>query len=227
MKALRIVVLLVFSLSAAMAWGVPFADDFEREDSPDLGNDWSTQADGSITVEIVDNEVLIAGAQGVDWARSGLSRTVEAETKIYFDFMAANQFNIHIRIDGGSAYIDIYAWPGGPFSYASSEAGEWPGWITTGGPNMISGVGQYNTLGVEQEGTDFYVFLNEAEVVVIENSSLANITKMLIASDSAAGTTGSLNIDNVVIGDPEGDVDRIAVKPAGKLAACWGELKKR
>jgi hypothetical protein len=51
--------------------------------------------------------------------------------------------------------------------------------------------------------------------------------KILIASDSAAGTTGSLHIDNVIIGDPEDDTQKIAVKPAGKLATRWGELKQQ
>jgi len=226
MKILGIAVLIVFSLYAVVAWGEPFMDDFERPDSDDLGNDWSTQADGTITVEIVNNEVLIAGTQGTDWVRSGLSRTIEGETKIYFDFMAVNQFNVHMRIDGAGAYIDAYCWPGGPINYASSEDGSWPGWTNTGGPNMISGQGQYNRMGVEQEGSDFYYFLNDAEVVIIENKGITNITKLLIASDSAAGTTGSLNIDNVVIGDPEANGGNIAVGPAGKLAACWGRLKK-
>jgi len=227
MKTLRIAVLLVFSLSAVMAWGEPFMDDFERPDG-DLGNGWSTQTDGTITVEIVDNEVLIAGTQGTDWVRCGLSRAIEGETKVYFDFMAVDQFNFHIKVTdtATSAYIEPYSWPGGPLQYANSIAGEWPGWVATGAPNALSGQGQYNTFGIEQEGQDFYLYLNETEVIVLENDGLLNMRNILIASDSAAGTTGSLHIDNVIVGDPEENGDQIAVKPAGKLAACWGKLKK-
>ncbi len=222
MKILKVIPM-VLSLGAAMAWGEPFMDDFNRPDSARIGNDWFTQQDGTITAEIVDQEVLISGVQGVDWVRSGIYRTVEEETRIYFDFLANSNFNVHIRIDdtSGSSFIDIYAWPGGPFSYASSLAGEWPGWTQTPGPNMISN--QYNTLGVEQDEQDFTLYLNENEVTVIENESLLNITKVLIASDSAAGTTGSLHIDNVIIGDP--DAPPKAVKPSGKAATVWGKLK--
>lgn len=224
MKILKAIpMVLALSLGVVMAWGESFQDDFNRPDNDRIGNDWFTQQDGTITVEIVDQEVLISGVQGTDWVRSGIYRTVEEETRIYFDFLANNNFNVHIRIDdtSRSSYIDIYAWPGGPFSYASSLAGEWPGWTQTAGPNMISN--QYNTLGVEQDGQDFTLYLNENEVEVIENESLLNITKVLIASDSAAGTVGSLHIDNVIIGDPEAPPK--AVKPSGKAATVWGRLK--
>jgi hypothetical protein len=224
MKILKVIpMVLALSLGAVIAWGEPFMDDFNRPDSAKIGNDWTTQQDGTITVEIIDQEVLISGVQGTDWVRSGLSRTVEDETKIYFDFLAGDNFNVHIRIDdtANGSYMDIYAWPGGPFSYASSLAGEWPGWTQTAGPNMISG--QYNTLGVEQDEQDFTVYLNENEVEVIENENFLNITKVLIASDSATGTVGSLHIDNVIIGDT--DAPPKAVKPSGKAATVWGKLK--
>ena len=217
---------LILSLVAAMAWGEAFMDDFEREDDDELGNDWNTQADGTITVEIVDKEVLISGSQGIDWQRSGLSRTIEEETKIYFDFLANDNFNVHIRIDdnGSGAYIDTYAWPSGPFSFASSVDGGWPGWTQIAGSNMMPG--QYNTLGIEQnEDGDFDVYLNDRKVNTIENENLRNINKVLIASDAAAGTAGSLHIDNVIIGDPDVVPPR-AVEPASKLATSWGRLKE-
>lgn len=225
MKTFGIAAFLVLFLTAMMAWGDAFMDDFNRDDDDDLENDWSTQMDGSITVEIVDQEVLISGVQGVDWQRSGLSRTVEEETKIYFDFLAKDNFNVHIRIDdeGSGAYIDIYAWPGGPFSFANSEDGGWPGWTQIAGSNMLAG--QYNTLGVEKEEEDFTVYLNEKEIAILENANLVNITTVLIASDAAAGTAGILHIDNVIIGDPD-NVPPRAVDPAGKLAGSWGKLKK-
>ena len=49
MRVLKIVALLVFSLTAVIAWGEPFMDNFDRPDSADLGNGWSTQKDGTIT----------------------------------------------------------------------------------------------------------------------------------------------------------------------------------
>jgi hypothetical protein len=221
-----LIAFLILSLVTAMARGEAFMDDFEREDDTELDNDWSTQADGTITVEIVDKEALISGTQGIDWQRSGLSRTIEEETKIYFDFLANDNFNVHIRIDdtGSGAYIDTYAWPAGPFSFASSEDGGWPGWTQIAGSNMIAG--QYNTLGIEKnEDGDFEVYLNDKQVHTIENENLRNITKVLIASDAAAGTAGSLHIDNVIIGDPD-DAPPKAVEPASKLATSWGKLRK-
>jgi hypothetical protein len=64
-------VMLGLMLSAGNAWGAGFADDFDRPDG-DVGNGWATEVDGTITVTIVNNEVLIAGTQGTDWARSRL-----------------------------------------------------------------------------------------------------------------------------------------------------------
>ncbi|HUT47528.1 MAG TPA: hypothetical protein VMX36_14700, partial [Sedimentisphaerales bacterium] len=191
--------MLVLMLSVANAWGVGFLDNFDRSDG-DLGNGWATQTDGTIEVKIVDNEVLIAGEQGTDWVRAGLSRAVEDETRISFDFKADDGFNVHLNIGDAvtAAYFEPYWWPGGSCQYAVSEDGSWPGWVAIDGSNMIAG--EYNTVVVEQDGTEFTVTLNDVVVGTIANNSLTNIGSVLIASDAAAGTVGSLHIDNVMIG---------------------------
>jgi hypothetical protein len=106
--------MLVLMLSAANAWGAGFFDDFDRPDG-EVENGWAIQEDGTIEVKIVDNEVLIAGTQGTDWVRSGISRDVVDETRISCDFKANEGLNFHIRIDDAatSAYCEIYTW-GGP-----------------------------------------------------------------------------------------------------------------
>ena len=213
---------LIFSLSTMKASGKTFVDDFNRPDNKELGNDWSTQVDGTITVEIVDQEVLISGKQGVDWVRSGLSRIINGGIKIYFDFLAVENFNVHIRIDDTStgSYIDIYAWPAGPFSYANSLDGGWPGWLEIPASTMMAG--QYNKLGLEKQNADFILYLNEKKIITIKNDKLKNITKVLIASDAAANTVGSLHIDNVSIEDAQPK----AIEPSSKVSILWGELKK-
>ena len=165
-----------------------------------LGNDWATQTNGTIQVTIVDNEVLIAGEQATDWTRSGSSRDAGGETRISFDFKADDNFNVHIRIDDveTAAFIDFYAWPGGPFSYAAPEDGSWPGWTAVDGSNMIAG--EYNNLVLEQFGTEFMYTLNGVVISTITNAALTTIGGVLISCDSAAGTVGSLHIDNVQIG---------------------------
>ncbi len=192
---------IIIMLSVVNAWGEGFLDTFNRPDG-DLENDWATQTDGTIEVKIVDNEVLIAGEQGTDWVRAGLSRSFEDETRISFDFKADDAFNVHLRIDDAvsSAFFEPYWWPGGSCQYASSEDGSWPadGWSAIDGSNMIAG--EYNTVVVEQEGTEFTVTLNDVVVGTITNNNLTNIGSILIASDAAAGTAGSLHIDNVMIG---------------------------
>jgi hypothetical protein len=177
-----------------------FADDFNRADG-DLGNDWATQADGTIEVKIVDNEVLIAGEQATDWARSGLSRDVGDETKISFDFKGDDNFNVHVRIDdvGSGAFLEIYTW-GGPLIHANSEDGSWPGWTDIVGSEIIAG--EYNNLVLEQIGTDFVVTLNGVEVATLTNTALTDIGSVLFSSDAAAGTVGSIRIDNVVLSGP-------------------------
>ena len=88
--------------------------------------------------------------------------------------------------------------PGGPMTHANSTDGSWPGWTEITGSNMVAG--EYNTLVLEQEGTEFSVILNGVVVGTLTNASLTQIGSVLFSSDSAAGTTGSLHIDNVEIG---------------------------
>jgi len=189
---------LVLMFSVANAWGVGFFDDFDRPNG-DVGNGWATQTDGTITVQIVDNEVFIAGTQATDWARCGISRPVVDETKVSCDFKADDNFNFHIRINDAdtSAYLEIYTW-GGPLIHAVSEDGSWPGWTDITGSNIRGG--EYNNVMLEQDGTDFDVILNGEVVATLTNASLTRIGSVLIASDAAADTTGSLHIDNVMIG---------------------------
>jgi hypothetical protein len=224
MKKLVFTLFLFFSLSTMIAIGNPFMDDFSRADNKKLGNDWTTQTDGTIKVEIVNQEALISGKQATDWVRAGLSRVIEDETKVYFDFLANENFNVHIRIDdtGTGAYMDIYAAPGGSFSQASSPDGAWPGWTEIPSSTMLAG--QYNTFGVEKEEANFILYLNDKKLISIKNVKLLNITKVLFASDAAANTVGSLHIDNVIIGDPT--VKPKAVESPGKLSILWGKLKK-
>lgn len=202
----------------------PFSDDFQRADSADVGNDWEEGEDAGISISIVGGEVLIQGTQDVDWERNGIGRSVGDISSIYFDYMANDNFNIHIRIDddtsGSNAYIDVYAWPGGPFSYANSVDGGWPGWTQIDGSQ--SATDRYNTLGIEKVGANSYQIKHNGTAIgpVLENAGLTTIDRILLSPDSAAGTVGSVHIDNVVI---DGGV--AAVKPSDKLSATWGEIK--
>ena len=198
MSKIQSFTVLVFMFSVANAWGVGFFDDFDRPNG-DVGNGWAAQTDGTITVQIVDNEVFIAGTQATDWARCGISRPVVDETKVSCDFKADDNFNFHIRINDAdtSAYLEIYTW-GGPLIHAVSEDGSWPGWTDITGSNIRGG--EYNNVMLEQDGTDFDVILNGEVVATLTNASLTRIGSVLIASDAAADTTGSLHIDNVMIG---------------------------
>jgi hypothetical protein len=190
--------MIVILLLVANAWGKGFLDDFDRPDG-ELGNNWGTQTNGTIEVLIVDNEVLIAGEQATDWTRSGLSRDVGDETRISCDFKADNDFNFHIRIDDAStsAFMDIYTW-GGPLIHAISEDGSWPGWTDILGSDIIAD--EYNHLVLEQFGTDFMFTLNDVVVATLTNTELTDIGTVLISCDSAAGTVGSIHVDNVQIG---------------------------
>ena len=113
---------LIGMVLAASAWGVPLKDDFNRSNGA-VGNGWTIQLDGTITVQIVNNEVLIAGTESATaWNRAGISRSVSGETKVSCDFKADDVFNFHLRVEaaGSPAWLEVYAWEGGPFSYANS-----------------------------------------------------------------------------------------------------------
>ncbi|MDI6448337.1 LamG-like jellyroll fold domain-containing protein [Anaerobaca lacustris] len=190
----------VCMLLVANAWGAPFMDDFNRPDGL-VGNGWATQTNGTIEILIVDQEVLIAGTQATDWVRCGISRPVSGENKVSFDFLANDNFNMHVNIASAdsSAYLEIYCWPGGPLTHANSVDGGWPGWVEITGAATVAG--EYNNVMLEQNGTEITVTLNGTVVGTLTNANFVSIESVLISSDAAAGTTGSLHIDNVKIGD--------------------------
>ena len=198
MSKIQSFTMIVLMLSVANAWGVGFLDDFNRADG-DVGNGWATQTDGTIEVKIVDNEVLIAGTQGTDWVRSGISRSVEDETRVSCDFKANEGLNFHIRIADAetSANIDLYSW-GGPMIHANSEDGSWPGWTDIVGSDIISG--EYNNVVMELVEGEIIITLNDEVIATLPNANFTSIGNVLIASDTAADTEGSLHIDNVMIG---------------------------
>ncbi|UCD51382.1 MAG: discoidin domain-containing protein, partial [Phycisphaerales bacterium] len=198
MGKMRSVTVLICVLAVSNAWGIGFKDDFDRPDG-EVGNGWATQTNGTITVEIVDGEVLITGQQATDWVRCGISRPVTDETVVSCDFRAGESFNFHIRVDDRdtSAFFEIYTW-GGPLIHANSVDGGWPGWTDITGSNIVAG--EYNNVELELIDSEFIVRLNGTEVITLANANFTNIGSLLISSDAAAGTTGSLHIDNVRIG---------------------------
>jgi hypothetical protein len=210
------------SISGTVLALEPFSDDFERTDSADVGNGWTDDEDAGISVSLVGGEVLIEGEQETDWDRDGISRDVDDISSLYFDFLANDSFNIHMRIDdtANGAYMDIYAPPGGSFSYANSVDGGWPGWTQVPDSQMIAD--EYNTLGIEKVSANSYQMkLNGADMgEVLENAGLTTIDSILLSVDSAAGTTGSAHIDNVVI-----DGGMAPVQPSDKLSTSWGRIK--
>jgi len=228
--------LTVIVLSVVNAWGAGFLDDFNRPDG-EVGNGWAIWTDGGIEPKIVDNEVLIAGQQVRNWRRSGIYRLVEAETRFSFDFKADDRFNVHIELNDNiyindSAFpthvIDVYAWPGGPFSYGFRIFGAWSGWTEIPGSNVIAG--QYNTLMVELEDTEFILTLNGQVIGSVPHNNFTRIGEVFIGSDAAAGTVGSLHIDNVKmdkapiipIVDFNGD-GIVDLKDFSELAQYWGQ----
>jgi hypothetical protein len=201
----------------------PFSDDFSRADSADVGNGWEEGEDDGISISIVNNEVLIQGTQDSDWERNGIARDVNDISSLSFDFLANDNFNAHMRIDDTNAggYIDVYCWPGGPFSHANSVDGGWPGWVQIEGSQSVAD--QYNTLGVEKVGANLYQIMHNGVAIgaPLENAGIVAINRIQLAPDSAVDTVGSLHLDNVVI-DGGG---ASAVKPSGKLSTAWGKLK--
>jgi hypothetical protein len=190
-------------LWVANAWGAPFKDDFNRANGA-VGNGWTIATNGTVTSTIVNNEVLVAGTEATDWIRCGISRPVSGETKVSCDFKNDNAFGFHIQIrpPGSNAYVEVYAPAGSSFSYANSLDGGWPaaGWVAL--PNNAATVaGQYNNIALELKGSVVTVTLNGKVAGTVTNSAFTTtIGNLFISSDAAAGTTGSIHIDNVLIG---------------------------
>jgi hypothetical protein len=200
--------LLVCLLMAANAWAVPFADDFDRPNG-NVGNGWTILRDGTVDSTIVDGEVLVSGTTSASaWVRCGISRVVVGETKFSCDFKNDDVFNFHMQITLGDttwsqAYLEVYAWAGGPLQYASSPDGSWPaaGWVTFSGADAQTTAGQYNNLMMELgEGGVVTVTLNGKLAGTVTNPGLTQIGSVTFASDADANTKGSVHIDNVRIG---------------------------
>jgi hypothetical protein len=205
MKWMLCGVVTVIMLLVANTRGEYFQDDFDRPDGG-VGNGWEIDNRGNLDIKIVDNELLISGQQRGDWNRSGIYRPVEGETRFSFDFKADN-LAVHIELDDAetldtySTLVEVFASPGGPFYYTAPHEGS-IGWSQTEipGSNMIPG--EYNTLVVEQDGTEFTLILNGQVVGAFTNDYFTRVGEVFISADAAAGTVGSLHIDNVVIGQP-------------------------
>jgi hypothetical protein len=193
--------LTVIVLSSVNAWGEGFLDNFNRPDG-EVGNGWMIWKEGGIESRIVVNEVLIAGQQRGDWKRSGIYRPVEDETRFSFDFKADDNFNVHIELYDyeNKRGVDFYTWLGGPIScgYGSNRISI--------GSTVITG--QYYNLVVEKEGAEFTLTLNGQVIGTVTDEdfpyigNIIHIDEVFIGADAAAGTVGSLHIDNVVIGQP-------------------------
>ncbi|MDI6451555.1 hypothetical protein [Anaerobaca lacustris] len=210
-----------FGLSAANAWGAGFLDDFNRPDG-EVGNGWETWTDGTIEIKIVDHEVLIAGQQANSWYKSEIGRPVEDATRFSFDFKADDRFNVHICLCGAEnpdCWVSFYAWPGGPFSYMWRFApGNWTAWTQIPGSQMIAG--QYNTLMVEQGDAEFILTLNGKMVGTVGNDSITRVGEVWIGGDAAAGTVGSLHIDNVRIGTSD-EADQPSPEDGAVNGGTW------
>jgi len=223
MRTIKELGLLVCLLAAANAQAAPFADDFDRPDG-NVGNGWTILRDGTVDSLIVNNEVLVSGTTSASaWVRCGISRVVVGETKFSCDFKNDDVFNFHMQITLGNAvwsqaYLEVYAWPGGPLQYANSLNGSWPaaGWVAFSGANAQTVAGQYNNLMMELgEGGVVTVTLNGKLVGTVTNPSLTRIGSVTFASDANSNTKGSVHIDNIQIGDVVRGVATNPNPPAG------------
>ena len=222
--------LTLICLSVVFAFGEdPFFDNFDRADGKP-GNSWVVNSPEMVT-EIKNKEILIHGTEKTDWKRNGLERAVNNISKICFDFLNKDKFNVHLRVDdgksGSKAYMDIYSPPGGNnFNYASSKDGGWPGWTKAGGADAVDNPRKpgYRQLCLQKTGNKFKIILDGSTVTEVTNEKLTEITKVFISIDAAASTIGSMHVDNVDIDN--GAAKSTAVNPREKLSTTWSHIKK-
>jgi len=100
--------------------------------------------------------------------------------------------------------MDVYAWPGGPFSYMwHFSPSSWTAYTRIDGSNMIAN--QYNNLILELKDTEFILTYNGEVICTFINEGITRIGEVFIGADARAGAVGSLHIDNVRIGSCEID----------------------
>ena len=229
-----VVISVVLVLSVSLAFGEdPFFDNFDRKNGkPD--NDWIINSP-EVKTEIKDKEILIHGTEKTNWKRNGIERLVDDISKICFDFLNNDIFNVHLRVDddksGTNAYIDIYSPPGpqggNNFNYASPADGAWPGWTNIGGAPFEKNPRKegYRQLCLRKEQKNFFLIVDNKEIAKIKNTGLLEITKVFISIDAAAGQTGSMHVDNVDIDDAFLKGTK-AISRQNKLPIAWAKLKR-
>ena len=229
-----VVISVVLVLSVSLAFGEdPFFDNFDRKNGKP-GNDWIINSP-EVKTEIKDKEILIHGTEKTNWKRNGIERLVDDISKVCFDFLNNDIFNVHLRVDddksGTNAYIDIYSPPGpqggNNFNYASPADGAWPGWTNIGGAPFEKNPRKegYRQLCLRKEQKNFFLIVDNKEIAKIKNTGLLEITKVFISIDAVAGRTGSMYVDDVDIGDAFLKGTKV-VSRQNKLSVMWAKLKR-
>jgi len=186
----------------------PFADDFERPDSADVGKGWVVEEeDDGLSVNIVDGEALISGTQDTDWQRNGIFHRVNHTfSSLSFDFLISS-FNAHMLVDDTVAggRIDVMCGPDGLFLFSNSVDSIYREWTEIAGSQNVPG--DWNTLGIEKVSDDGYQILHNGVPIgpILKNAGIKRIDRILLSAGSEAGTVGGMRIDNVVIKGGEKD----------------------
>ena len=229
-----VVISVALGLSVSLAFGEdPFFDNFDRKNGKP-GNDWIINSP-EVKTEIKDKEILIHGTEKTNWKRNGIERLVDDISKVCFDFLNNDIFNVHLRVDddksGTNAYIDFFSPPGpqggNNFNYASPADGAWPGWTNIGGAPFEKNPRKegYRLLCLRKEQKNFFLIVDNKEIAKIKNTGLLEITKVFISIDAAAGQTGSMHVDNVDIDDAFLKGTK-AISRQNKLPIAWAKLKR-
>lgn len=241
-KSIVIGILLVsFSLTSAFAAQL-YQNDFEGDAIGTLPRGWEQIFNGSTKASVIEdpadprNKVLSSSDLAHDKSRHDVGGSIFGvgedtwkdyivEYDIYFpvDFYMGVLFRVQ---DGDTFYLldRRSAGESGNFDFWRRQGGGWTGVQRAGKLNAEPE--KWYSFRLVVEGNTFEAYAKSKD----DGAPFGKATLILTGTDDAIdsgkfGLYGLVYIDNLVIGETEADLVISPVKPGGKLATSWGELK--
>jgi hypothetical protein len=169
------------------------ADDFSDPDALD----WNLRDNEDYRIAIEDGQMLMnmIKPEWAAWSTAGRSfedGTVRVEAA-WVDGADDNEFGVLFRVNEGTGDDEFYSFgisATGEYSLWLREGGDWTELIPwTESPAISTGQGDFNTIEVIVEGSDFTFLINGEEVDSLNDSALERGKAGLYLASSDAGDT--------------------------------------
>ena len=235
-----IVTLLMFMLLSSLAFAAQFyASDFESDTIGKPPAGWEIGFEGATEATVIKdplnpgNKVFSHSDLAEDQSRHDVGGAIwvvgEEDWKNYiveYDAYFPTDFYMGtlVRFQDGDAFYLFDRRIGGPTFDFWRQQGGWTNFAA--GAAFDAQPENWYRFRIIAEDDNFQAYAKEID----DDTPFADMDPLLEGTDATYetgkfGLYGLIYVDNVVIGETEGDLT-IAVEPAGKLATTWGDMKR-